>query len=852
MKKNVNLKVEVFFDALAGNPLHITKADIDRVKKFFRRESVFRQLKAMVSFLIPHRSDVKLRLNIGGGSYTDGKSITIGLPEIFIKCSYEEIFTALRALVGHESQHINSSDFEAYVNFQNEMKDYFLKKYTHMNKFLLERYVLQIAKTFGNGIEDGRIEKILGDFLKGYRKYLKFYNGFVWQHQPVKGESELMEFQYSIVSLAVTGILPKNFDKVWKGTEMEKQLNKLRPFIIKGIHAKTARECLQICKDAILEVEDYLVKLLEERTSQDEEMLENMEFKFEFTTSEERQFNTDNEGSSIHFVVAKPQTSKEKQSEDEKEEENEQQQGKTSATKSSEKQEEKSEKESDEDSSGSGNSTDQEERDKEVEQNSESGSSESSSDGKEEEENQSSAGSSASDEEGENNSSESSNDGISKESSNTEDDMDETSSESSSGNSSEKEKDGEEPSENESDDKHSTDGGKEGENEEGSNDQSDSGDDSQPESSKKPEENGEGGSNAKRGMESDDDDFSDDDESDEVEDDISESIEELMEQAMNALSDEIEEDAKEKLEEPLETPSSTKEDHEDYGLTDEEYAEIKREYDKRGDICTKFIEVKGFPLVHELPEDIKYEGKRFRKEIEREFQNKEAYTLKGQRRGILDVNNLWRVKTHDYNVFIRKGVPIETDCVATLLEDGSGSMNECDKYLFSKRALSIVEEGLKGVIPFKITTFNVDWNSSSVVHQCIKDFNENRRDVNYSYNALMHQKGARGGNKDGYSIRVATKELLKRPEKNKILIIFSDGLPSDYRGGEREGQRDVKEAVREARKAGILVISIVFGSESFRNSYMDTYRYMYEKNIISCDPRYIGTQLTKLLRKLMR
>ena len=79
-------------------------------------------------------------------------------------------------------------------------------------------------------------------------------------------------------------------------------------------------------------------------------------------------------------------------------------------------------------------------------------------------------------------------------------------------------------------------------------------------------------------------------------------------------------------------------------------------------------------------------------------------------------------------------------------------------------------------------------------------------EIDSSYN--FSSKGPSGCcNKDGYSIRVATSELLKQVAKKKILIILSDGLPSAYAG---DGTNDVSTAVDEARRQGIEVVSIYF------------------------------------------
>lgn len=57
-------------------------------------------------------------------------------------------------------------------------------------------------------------------------------------------------------------------------------------------------------------------------------------------------------------------------------------------------------------------------------------------------------------------------------------------------------------------------------------------------------------------------------------------------------------------------------------------------------------------------------------------------------------------------------------------------------------------------------------------------------------------------NRDGFAIRHMTKRLQRRTEKQKFLIVFSDGEPAAF-GYEQNGIVDTHEAVLEARKAGI-------------------------------------------------
>ncbi len=64
-------------------------------------------------------------------------------------------------------------------------------------------------------------------------------------------------------------------------------------------------------------------------------------------------------------------------------------------------------------------------------------------------------------------------------------------------------------------------------------------------------------------------------------------------------------------------------------------------------------------------------------------------------------------------------------------------------------------------------------------------------------------------NRDGLAIRVMTERMLTRSEKQKFLLVFSDGEPAAL-GYEQNGIVDTHEAVLLARKQGIEVMNIFF------------------------------------------
>lgn len=282
-------------------------------------------------------------------------------------------------------------------------------------------------------------------------------------------------------------------------------------------------------------------------------------------------------------------------------------------------------------------------------------------------------------------------------------------------------------------------------------------------------------------------------------------------------------------------------------LNNKEQEKISKMYEKNSwSVNLKYYKKK-IQLVS-APESINIQSKKIRRKFQEILLNK-TYYMSGCRRGNLDVNSLWKLGIKDYNIFEKKEKPNETDYVFYLLIDGSGSMYG-NKYVEAFRAAAILEEVFKNLVPVKIVKFN--YGSGHVNHFIVKDYDENKTNKNYSW-SFIHNSEASSSNMDGFSIRVATSELLKRPERKKVLIVLSDGLPcggSAYNG--KNSEFDVKMAIREARKNGVAVFNIMFGSEAERESNYEGFKYMYEKGIVSCDPSRIGTNLIKIVQRELK
>ncbi|MFC4322831.1 vWA domain-containing protein [Litchfieldia salsa] len=195
----------------------------------------------------------------------------------------------------------------------------------------------------------------------------------------------------------------------------------------------------------------------------------------------------------------------------------------------------------------------------------------------------------------------------------------------------------------------------------------------------------------------------------------------------------------------------------------------------------------------------------------------------------------------------------EIDAVFSLLVDCSASM--FDKMDQTKLGITLFHEALKSVrVPHKISGFWEDTNDATETKQ-----------PNYFYNtigfeqSLLPQSGPEimqlvpeEDNRDGYSIRMMTEELVKRrTEKQKFLLVFSDGEPAAF-GYEQNGIVDTHEAVIEARKQGVEVLNVFLANGEIDEGQKKTIQNIYGKySILVQDIDELPEILFPLLKKLL-
>lgn len=165
--------------------------------------------------------------------------------------------------------------------------------------------------------------------------------------------------------------------------------------------------------------------------------------------------------------------------------------------------------------------------------------------------------------------------------------------------------------------------------------------------------------------------------------------------------------------------------------------------------------------------------------------------------GRLNIKRLSSSRLTSY-VFTKNLDPANKSNMAVfILVDNSGSMGGLKILQARNCTIALTEVFTALHIPVKVMGFtNDEHNGYGAFHHHFvnwsKELNERVK--------LLNMK-ALNSNFDGYSIRYATKALMKRNEQNKLLIVISDGQPNSrfYKG--MDGISDTSNAIRKAKRA---------------------------------------------------
>lgn len=175
--------------------------------------------------------------------FTDGKRIIIGMLNEFNDLGEAEIFALIKALVGHEASHIKWSNF-------NDLKEF--------NKQIIKLgYNSNLAVSLANILEDGRIERLLCNYLKGYGKYIQYLNLIlIYNDGNIDDNDFLTNIFNTVLFLSKLGMYPDNFEELFNKEEKDFITRELEPRILKAVSSSCHKDVF----DATIDILDIISK----------------------------------------------------------------------------------------------------------------------------------------------------------------------------------------------------------------------------------------------------------------------------------------------------------------------------------------------------------------------------------------------------------------------------------------------------------------------------------------------------------------------------------------------------------------------------------------------------------------
>lgn len=213
---------------------------------------------------------------------------------------------------------------------------------------------------------------------------------------------------------------------------------------------------------------------------------------------------------------------------------------------------------------------------------------------------------------------------------------------------------------------------------------------------------------------------------------------------------------------------------------------------------------------------------RLQQELSRELhKRKYPQTMPGYALGNrIDTKRLYR---SDQKIFT-KNVPAKKgfDMAVAVLLDESGSMGSKDRNKYAQAAAIILQDFCYRLhIPLMVYGHSTSGDLvdlySYVEYDVFADLDRYR----------LADIQARGSNRDGAALRYVSRRLLERPERNKILILVSDGNPAHTNYWGEAAEEDLRAFRSEFVSCGGLLIAAAIGDDKdaihriYGQSFMD-------------------------------
>ncbi|MBN1698815.1 MAG: hypothetical protein JW881_14965 [Spirochaetales bacterium] len=218
--------------------------------------------------------------------------------------------------------------------------------------------------------------------------------------------------------------------------------------------------------------------------------------------------------------------------------------------------------------------------------------------------------------------------------------------------------------------------------------------------------------------------------------------------------------------------------------------------------------------------------------------------------------SLFRKTTPEEKIYFRKIRNARDIIVAILLDSSSstlGTLGAGRIIDIEKAALCLLASALS-VIDDAFGLFSFySMGRKRVIFNIVKDFHEAWDERTQA--RITRIEGA-ASNRDGCAIRHTVRRLVREPNRTKLLILLSDGIPADPGYGSESGSEtntyaieDTRRAIIEARKQGVIPYCITI--DRFAKSYIPHLYGEYGYAIID-DVGMLPARLSRLYLKLTR
>ena len=199
--------------------------------------------------------------------------------------------------------------------------------------------------------------------------------------------------------------------------------------------------------------------------------------------------------------------------------------------------------------------------------------------------------------------------------------------------------------------------------------------------------------------------------------------------------------------------------------------------------------------------------------IRRLFQSESQTKKLGfQKRGRLTGKDLAKLPAGETRVFHKKINRLAGVADVEILVDASGSMERKAYAPACNAAISLAEALSAANIPTRVCAFTE--NLGTVQHLIIKDWSEPAtfEKMGEAFSSIQLWDNA-----DGDNIMASARELLKRPNKRKVMVVMSDGMPCTSREG--DAYAFTKKAVKHCIASGIEMYGIGIMSRHVASLY---------------------------------